>query len=117
MQQILFHRNYSPAPRTRKPLSLQIRVGKFFLMFTMVFIGGILCMLYLMHFTDIHTKGYELRKLELARNELVTQHEIKTMNVARVRSLSHIETSTVTASMIPMRNPIFMTGDKAFAQK
>ena len=66
-------------------------------------------MLYLMNFTDVHTKGYELRKLELSREDLLSQHEVKMMNVARVRSLSHIQESGGVGTMIPAQNPIYIT--------
>jgi hypothetical protein len=77
-------------------------------MFSMLIIGGFMSMLYLMNFTDVHTKGYEVTQLEGAREELVTQHEIKTMNLARVRSLSHIQGSSTVQRMIPARDPIYI---------
>lgn len=83
----------------------------------MIFLAGLMSLLYLMHFTDIHTKGYTLKKLEIERQELRNQQEIKIMNVAKVRSLARIKESEAVARMVPLKNPIYLKSDTAMARR
>lgn len=45
---------------------------------------------YLAFFNQVATKGYELRRLEADRQQLLTQYEIKNMKLAEVQSLNTI---------------------------
>lgn len=118
MSQLLLVHRRSPlgSMRFRNTIPLQVRAGKFFLMFSMVMLGGLMSFLYLMNYSDIQTKGYQLRKLEMERQELRTQHEIKMMNVSKVRSLGHIQKSAQLARMVPLRNPIYLNADSKLAR-
>lgn len=86
-------------------------------MFIMIFMTGLMSLLYLMHFTNIHTKGYLLKKLESEREVLKNQQEIKRMNVARVKSLNHIRESSKVQNMLPIKNPIYIKEPGVFASK
>lgn len=106
-----FHR----ALRIRGGLPLTLRVGKFFLLFSMTLMIGVLSFVYLVKFTEIHTKGYTLRKLEVEHDKLITSKETQSMGIARLRSLNEIRTSDVVARMIPMRNPVYIKAEGPFA--
>lgn len=115
---IAHHRHYNlHRSKFRQPVPMKLRVGKFFLMFSMILLAGLMSMLYLMHFTDIHTKGYSLRKLEIEREALRSQQEIKVMNVAKVRALEHVQAGAKVTSMVPLRNPIYLKDDTAVAKR
>lgn len=77
---------------------------------------GLLSFFYLVKFTEIHTKGYQLRKLELERGKLMTTREGKVTEIARLKSLNTVRDSDITSRMIPARNPIFVKQDGTVAQ-
>lgn len=107
-----FHR----AIRMKNAFPLSLHVGKFFLLFSMTFMIGLLSFFYLVKFTEIHTKGYQLRKLELERGKLMTTREGKVTEIARLKSLNAVRDSDITSRMIPARNPIFVKQDGTVAQ-
>jgi hypothetical protein len=107
-----FHR----AIRTNNAFPLSLRVGKFFLLFSMTFMIGLLSFFYLVKFTEIHTKGYQLRKLEIEREKLMTAREGVSTEIARLKSLNSIRESEATFRMIPARNPVFVKQDGTVAQ-
>lgn len=77
---------------------------------------GVLSFVYLVKFTEIHTKGYQLRKLEIEKDRLLSTGETQSTNIARLKSLNSIRQSSVTSGMIPARNPIFIKKDGSFAK-
>lgn len=91
-------------------------VGKFFLMFTMTLLIGILSFSYLVKFTEIHTKGYQLRKLEMQRDSLMTSRETQNMEIAKEKSLVSVKENAVSMNMIPARNIVFVQKQGAVAQ-
>lgn len=107
-----FHR----AIRNRQFFLAPVRVGKFFLLFTLTFLLGLMSFFYLVKFTEIHTKGYQLRKLELEKNKLLTTRESKSTDIALLMSLRTIRESAVTSSMVRARAPIFIKGEKNIAR-
>lgn len=86
-------------------------------MFVMIIMAGVMSLLYLMHFTDVHTKGYLLRKLEIDRESLKITQEMKQMNIAKVKSLSHIQNSSTVSRMIPVRSPIYLKSETEVAKR
>lgn len=106
-----FHR----AIRTNSMFPLSLRIGKFFLVFSMTFMIGMLSFFYLVKFTEIHTKGYELRKLELERGRLLNLRESQSTGIAQLRSLSAVRDSSIAKTMIPMKNPVFVKEESGVA--
>lgn len=116
-QLILTHRSqFHRAIHTRSAFPLTLRVGRFFLLFSMTLMIGLLSFVYLIKFTEIHTKGYQLRKLELERDRLMTAREAQSTDISRMKSLNEIRQSEVTSRMIPARNPVFIKADGNVAQ-
>ncbi len=107
-----FHR----ALRTQSSFPLTLRVGRFFLMFSMTFTIGLLSFFYLMKFTEIHTKGYQLRKLEIEHSKLLTAQETKVTDISQVKTLSAIRESSIISGMIPARTPIYLQRDGNIAK-
>lgn len=107
-----FHR----AIHEKSAFPLSLRVGKFFLLFSMTFMIGLLSFFYLIKFTEIHTKGYQLRKLELERDKLMTARAGQATEIARLKALTTVRESDITSRMIPARNPVFLKQDGTVAQ-
>ena len=83
----------------------------------MLILIGVMSLLYLMHATDIYTKGQTLRKLEVERQQLIGAQEAKQMNVSRIRSLSNIEQSEAVQKMIPQRSIIYLKPETEVAKR
>lgn len=96
-------------------MPLTFHVGKYFLFFAMTLMLGTVSFFYLMKFTEIHTKGYQLRKLELEHDKLITAQQAQNTEIARLRSLVSIKESAMISHMVPARNTIFLTSPGAVA--
>lgn len=107
-----FHR----ALRTRSEFPLSLKVGKFFLFFSMTLMIGVLSFFYLVKSTEVHTRGYEVEKLDIERAKLLRARENKSTEIAQFKSLATIRTSDVVAHMIPARDPVYITKDGNIAQ-
>lgn len=94
-----------------------LKIGKHFLMFVMIVMAGIMSLLYLMQFTDIHTKGYQLRKLEIEREQLQVVQETKQMNLAKVKSLEYVQNSQTVQQMIQVKSPIYLKPENEVASR
>lgn len=114
-QLLLTHHSLDRALHSRDGM-LSMRVGKFFLFFSMTFLIGLLSFFYLVKFTEIHTKGYQLRKLEIERGRLLTIQESKNTDIAQLKSLNAVRESATVRSMLPMRTPIFVKQDGNIAR-
>jgi hypothetical protein len=62
-------------------------------------IAILLSLTYLAHFNQVATKGYDLRRLEADRQQLLNQYDIKNMKLAGVKSLSNIISSERVSAM------------------
>lgn len=85
-------------------------------MFSMTLMIGVLSFVYLVKFTEIQTKGYQLRRLEIERNKLVGAKEIQSTDIARMRALNTIRQSDIALSMVPARNLIYIREDGEVAR-
>lgn len=54
---------------------------------------------YLAHFNQVATKGYDLKRLEADRQQLLNQYEIKNMRLAEIQSMNTIINSEKADSM------------------
>lgn len=70
---------------------------------------------YLAHFHTMATKGYELRRLEAARQQLLNQYEIKNMKLAEMQSLNTIANSERASAMRRVNQVEFVRGNTALA--
>ncbi|PIQ77434.1 hypothetical protein COV82_04690 [Candidatus Peregrinibacteria bacterium CG11_big_fil_rev_8_21_14_0_20_46_8] len=92
---------------------MTLRVGKFFLFFSLTFLIGLISFLYLLKFTEIHTKGYEVRKLELQRDQLLSEREAQRKDIESLKSLQSIRQGT--SYLIPARKTTFVHHETGFA--
>jgi hypothetical protein len=83
--------------------------------FGLSIIAILMSLLYLMHFNQVATKGYDLRRLEAARQELLNQYDIKNMKLAEVKSLARVIASDRVSAMRKPAEVIFVRGNTALA--
>ena len=97
--------------------TLEIDINPVFAMVTLMLLAVLLSGLYLVNFNKIATKGYELKKLEVARQKLQNESDVTNMYLAKVQSLNNIM-STDRVSI--MRKPAavqYVVGDTVIAQR
>ncbi len=71
--------------------------------------------LYLMHFNQVATKGYDLERLQADRQTLMDQNQVSNMNIDKVKSMPSILASARIQSMVKAGSVTFVRGDAALA--
>ena len=80
-------------------------------------IAILMSLLYLAHFNQVATKGYDLRRLEADRQQLLNQYDIKNIKLAEVKSLYNIASSTRASAMRRPGEVIYVRGNAALASR
>ena len=76
----------------------------------------VLALLILFHQNINATKGYRLRSLENAHNQLRVQEEILNMEIARAQALDTMQTDPKIQAMVKATKPQYATMEVAIAQ-
>lgn len=103
------------AIRVHNAIPLSLRVGKFFLLFSMTLLIGVLSFFYLLKSTEIHTKGYQLRRLEIQHSTLTDMQETRTGDIAKAKSLASVREGAITLSMVAASRIVYITKDSQIA--
>lgn len=95
---------------------IQFRIGKFFTMFALALAIGGIGFFYLAKFTEVHTKGYQLRKLELEHEDLVSNRESHAVDIAREKALGSVREAAIQLNMVAVKQITYLQEDSAVAQ-
>jgi len=95
----------------------KFEIGPGTVMIGMMGFALLLSLTYLVHFNQVATKGYELRRLEADRQQLMSQYEIKNMRLAEVKALSYISDSDTAKVMRRPGEVSFVRGNTAIASR
>lgn len=102
--------------KLRAPLTRQKFVfGPLTVVAGLLFAAIFISFFHLLHFNQVATKGYDLRRLEMDRQYLLEQFQIKNMHVTDIKSLATIGQSSRAQRMVKAGNVFFMRGDTALA--
>jgi hypothetical protein len=83
-----------------------------------LFVVGVLMGLgYLTHFNQVATKGYDLRRLEADRQQLMNQNDIKNMKIAEAQSMARVIGSDRVSVMRRPAQLIYVRGNTALASR
>ncbi len=77
----------------------------------------LMSILHLIHFNKVATKGYELKRLDANHQQLLSQYEIKNMQLAEYQSLNNIVVSDRVAMMRRPVSVTFVSGNTALASR
>ena len=80
-------------------------------------IAILLSLMYLAHFNQVATKGYDLRRLEADRQQLLNQYDIKNMKLAGVKSMANIIASDRVGAMRKPGEVTYVRGNTAIASR
>ncbi len=100
---------------SRKKIGLKISFGPAGVMVTLFVLAMGASMLYLMHFNQVATKGYDLKRLEVDRQQLLDQHQFENIKLAEVKSMNSILHSTRLQRMVNLNKVDFVGGDTVLA--
>lgn len=104
------------AARNIKSGKMKIVIQPGMVMMGLIVVAVSLSLIQLAHFNLVATKGYELRRLEADRQQLLSSYEIKNMKLAEVKSLSGIAGSDRASAMVRPASVEFMRGNTALAK-
>ena len=68
-------------------------------------------LLYLAHANRTATRGYAIKKLEIEKNEIITDLEIWDQQVSEARALKTIKNSPAVSGMVNVRSPKYIRAD------
>lgn len=80
-------------------------------------IAVLFSLLYLAHFNQVATKGYDLKRLEADRQQLLSQYDIKNMKLAEAKSMANIMSSDRVSGMRRPSEVSFVRGDTVLASR
>lgn len=96
-------------------VSRKFAFGPSTLIIGLILIAIFMSFLHLLHFNQVATKGYDLRRLETDRQHLLEQFQAKNMHVTEIKSLNVISQSHKAQSMVRQGELNFVRGDTALA--
>jgi hypothetical protein len=83
-----------------------------------LFIAAVLMgVMYLAHFNQVATKGYDLRRLEADRQQLMNQNDIKNMKLAEAKSMTRVIASDRVSVMKRPAELIYVRGNTVLASR
>ena len=94
----------------RFQITSPLLIGVMFVM--IVVLGG----LYVMNFNNVATKGYMLKRLELSRQELQQQNDLKTLGLAKVNAMNNMLENGAFNHMRKPGEVQYVTGDGVLAK-
>lgn len=103
--------------RTRvTPIKWQLQFGPMTLIVGLVVLAMAMSMLYLLHFNQVATKGYDLVRLEADRQQLLDHNQLSNRSIDQVKSMDSILKSNRIGRMVKANNVTFVRGDSALAK-
>ena len=118
MSQLIMARGSSVQRGVRRStLSSNVYIGTYSLMFLLVVFICLMSILFLIHYNNIATKGYVLKRLEVERQQLLSEREVKDMHLSEIRSLDVIKGHDKIARMINVNDPQFVREDTGIASR
>jgi hypothetical protein len=105
-----------PFRRTRvTAMKWKFEFGPMTLIVGLVMVAIVMSVLYLWHFNQVATKGYDLKRLEVDRQALMDQNQISNMQIDKVKSMQSILNSTRIHGIVQAGTVTFVRGDAALA--
>ena len=96
-------------------LNWEVFFGPTTIIVALIIVAVVMSFLYLLHFNQVATKGYDLKRLDVDRQQLLDQYQIANLNVSKVKSMDTILKSGRIQRMVRANNITFVRGDTALA--
>ncbi|MGL5830623.1 MAG: hypothetical protein ACRCZE_00565 [Candidatus Altimarinota bacterium] len=95
---------------------IRFDINPFMLMGILLLLISLLGFFYLLNYNKLATKGYNLKRLEIARQELQTERNEKTLYIAKVRSLTEMLKEEKFDGMVKPAKFEYVTGEHVLAK-
>lgn len=109
--------NLAGSVKKIREATLKLEFGPSLAIGGLFIIAVLFMLLYLAHFNQVATKGYDLRRLEADRQQLLNQYDIKNMKLAEVKSLNTIIASDRVTTMRRPAEITYVRGNTAIASR
>jgi len=100
-----------------KAVTMKLEFGPSMAIVGLLLIAVLFILLYLAHFNQVATKGYDLRRLEADRQNLLDQYDIKNMKLAEAKSLATIIASDKVSAMRRPSEVSYVRGNTVIASR
>ncbi|MFC1751245.1 hypothetical protein ACFL2V_20885, partial [Pseudomonadota bacterium] len=100
-----------------KGATLNYEFGTSTIIGSLAVVAIVTSLMYLAHFNQVATKGYELKRLEADHQQLLNQYEIKNMRLAEAMSLTRITETDRISAMRKANSVTFLTDNTVLASK
>jgi len=100
-----------------KEATMKLEFGPSMAIGGLFLVAVLFSLLYLAHFNQVATKGYDLRRLEADRQQLLDQYDIKNMKLAEAKSLTTIMASDKVSAMRRPAEIAYVRGNTAIASR
>jgi len=95
----------------------KFQVGPYLVISSLVMFVVLIIVVTLVFSTRQITKGYQLSMLDFKHNNLVTQGEVRSMQISNVRSLRYIQEAPKVKSMISPKSIVYIKGESTIASR
>lgn len=95
---------------------VRLKISPVFMILSLFMFTLLLGSLYLWNFNKVATKGYILKRLEISRQELQDQSDLKTLNLSKAKAMSQIIASGAIDHMRKPGKVNFVYGDSVIAK-
>ncbi len=69
---------------------IRFDISPHLIMIVLMLVAALLGVLYLINFNQVATKGYVLKRLEISRQDLKSQHDVNNVYLANIKSISNM---------------------------
>jgi hypothetical protein len=95
---------------------LKIDINPTVLIVVLFLLSLLLAALYLLNFNRVATKGYQLKRLEISQQELKDESDLKTLYLAKVKSMNGILNDSLLNGMHKPGQVEFVYGENVLAK-
>jgi len=117
MSQLILTRNsrHSRKRNVRRAVNNEIIISPYSLMVVLLMFLGFSCLVQLMSSNQAAMKGYEIKRLDDQRRELLDINERGQNHLSELTSMAKVRENDVVQRMVRPRNVLYVRGDTAIA--
>lgn len=109
--------NLAKTIHEKKQQLLSYQFGPSTVIVGLILASVLLSVLYLMHFNQVATKGYDLKRIESSHKQLMDQYDIGNIKLAEAKSLNTMIESGRMEGMRRPKDVIYVRGSTALASR
>ncbi len=96
-------------------LPLKLEIGPKVVVVFLFLVSVLMSLMYLAHFNKVATKGYEVKRLDANRQQLLAQYGLSDMHLAETKTMDRLVNSDKVVHMKSARRVTFVNSNTALA--